>query len=129
MRAGVDTRKTSPARKWRAMGRIEQTLLDGEFSVRPNRPKTIARYHTIPQKVTTVSIYAKGPEPNRPEGSDPMIEASAPSTGKIAMILESCPPTGGSHVRTTGIPILLISIGTPLENTKMPQPPRFPALH
>ena len=48
------------------MGRIEQTLLDGEFSVRPNRPKTIARYHTIPQKVTTVSIYAKGP--GHPEG-------------------------------------------------------------
>src|ERR671913_1423298 len=35
------------------MGRIEHTLLDGEFSVRPNRPKTFARnplstppYHT-----------------------------------------------------------------------------------
>jgi len=39
----------------------------GEFSVRPNRPKTFARYHTIPQKVTTVSIYAKGP--GHPEGS------------------------------------------------------------
>jgi hypothetical protein len=25
------------------MGRIEHTLLDGEFSVRPNRPKTFAR--------------------------------------------------------------------------------------
>jgi hypothetical protein len=45
------------------MGRIEHTLLDGEFSVRPNRPKTIARYHTIPQKVTNVSIYGEGPEP------------------------------------------------------------------
>ena len=33
----------------------------GEFSVRPNRPKTFARKPTIPQKVTTVSIYAKGP--------------------------------------------------------------------
>jgi hypothetical protein len=32
--------------------------LDGEFSVRPNRPKTFARNPTIPQKVTTVSIYA-----------------------------------------------------------------------
>jgi hypothetical protein len=41
------------------MGRIEHTLLDGEFSVRPNRPKTIARYHTIPQKVPNVSIYDK----------------------------------------------------------------------
>jgi hypothetical protein len=27
----------------------------------PNRPKTFARYLTIPQKVTTVSIYVKGP--------------------------------------------------------------------
>ena len=46
----------TPARKWRTMGRIEHTLLDGEFSVCPNRPKTIARNPTIPQKVTNVSI-------------------------------------------------------------------------
>src|SRR5215208_3345390 len=32
---------------------------------RPNRPKTFARNHTIPQKVTDVSIYDKGPEPRR----------------------------------------------------------------
>jgi hypothetical protein len=50
VRAGVDTRKASPARKWRARGRIEHTLLDGEFSVRPNRPKTFARNPTIPHK-------------------------------------------------------------------------------
>jgi hypothetical protein len=53
---------TSPARKWRAMGRIEHALLDGALSVRPNRPKTFARKPTIPQKVTNVSIYHKGPE-------------------------------------------------------------------
>jgi hypothetical protein len=28
---------------------------------RPNRPKTFARYHTIPQKVPNVSIYDKEP--------------------------------------------------------------------
>jgi hypothetical protein len=50
-----------------AMGRIEHTLLDGEFSVRPNRPKTIACNPTIPQKVTNVSIHDKGPEPSRQE--------------------------------------------------------------
>src|SRR5829696_2630608 len=33
---------------------------------RPNRPKTFARYHTIPQKVTDVSIYDK--RLGRPEG-------------------------------------------------------------
>src|ERR687897_1284529 len=49
-----------------AMGRIEHTLLDGEFSVRPNRPKTIACNPTIPQKVTNVSIHDKGPEPESP---------------------------------------------------------------
>jgi len=43
-----------------AMGRIEQTLLDG--GRHPNRPKTIACTPTIPQKVTNVSIYDKGPE-------------------------------------------------------------------
>ena len=42
-----------------AKGRIEHTLLDGEFSVRPNRPKTFAPNLTIPQKVTNVSIYDK----------------------------------------------------------------------
>jgi hypothetical protein len=59
------THSTFPARKWRARGRIEHTLLDGEFSVRPNRPKTFARNPTIPQKVTDVSIYDKGPGPRR----------------------------------------------------------------
>jgi hypothetical protein len=44
------THSTFPARKWRARGRIEHTLLDGEFSIRPNRPKTFARNHTIPHK-------------------------------------------------------------------------------
>jgi hypothetical protein len=57
------THSTFPARKWRAMGRIEHTLLDGEFSVRPNRPKTFARNPTIPQKVPDVSIYDKGRDP------------------------------------------------------------------
>jgi hypothetical protein len=51
--------------KRRATGRIEHTLLDGEFSVRPNRPKTFARSHTIPQKVPNVSIYDKGSELTR----------------------------------------------------------------
>jgi hypothetical protein len=46
--------------KRRAMGRIEHTLLDGEFSVRPNRPKTFARNPIIPQKVTNVSIDDEG---------------------------------------------------------------------
>ena len=45
------------------MGRIEHTLLDREFSVRPNRPKTIARNPTIPQKVTNVSIHDERSEP------------------------------------------------------------------
>ena len=79
-------RKPSPARKCRALGRIEQTLLDGEFSVRPNRPKTIARNPTIPQKVTTVSIYAKGSEPSRLRKLRPLIrEAGEPSTGGVLL--------------------------------------------
>ena len=39
----------SPARKWRAVGRIERTLLDGGEDAIPSRPETIARYRTIPQ--------------------------------------------------------------------------------
>ena len=40
----------------------------------PNRPKTIACNPTIPQKVTNVSIYDKGPEPSRLESSDPSVQ-------------------------------------------------------
>src|SRR5215210_8274864 len=65
-RAGDNGLDASPARKWRARGRIEQTLLDGGWR-HPNRPKTFARNPprnpTIPQKVTNVSIYHKGSEP------------------------------------------------------------------
>ena len=44
-----------------AMGRIEQTLLEGANRRRPNRPKTFARSPTIPQEVPNVSIHDKGP--------------------------------------------------------------------
>jgi hypothetical protein len=54
--------------------------LDGEFSVRPNRPKTFARNPIIPQKVTNVSIYDRGPEPVSHGSFDPMREAGATST-------------------------------------------------
>src|SRR5215211_7288052 len=37
----------------------------GPESSTPIRPKTFARNHTIPQKVTDVSIYNKGPEKSR----------------------------------------------------------------
>jgi hypothetical protein len=47
----------APARKWRAVGRIEHTLLVGGESSTPTDLKTIARNHTIPQKVTDVSNY------------------------------------------------------------------------
>src|SRR5687767_5634089 len=60
-RAGVNTQKTFPARKCRARGRIEQTLLDGDAAPTDLRPSPATS--TIPQKVTNVSIYDKGPEP------------------------------------------------------------------
>jgi len=59
VRAGVDTRKASPARKWRARGRIEQTLLDGDAAPTDLRPSPATPpYHT---KVSNVSIYDKAP--------------------------------------------------------------------
>src|SRR5215216_8103696 len=69
----------------------------------PNRPKTFARYHTIPQKVTNVSIYDKGPEPVSHGSSDPMIEAGATSTRSLATHRGGCCArhTGGSHGRIT----------------------------
>ena len=42
-RAGVVHLEISPARKCRARGRIEQTLLDGACRPHPHRPKTFAR--------------------------------------------------------------------------------------
>jgi hypothetical protein len=55
-------RKPRPDKR-RAMGRIEHTLLVGGW-LHLNRPKTFAHSPlnpTIPQKVTNVSIYHKGP--------------------------------------------------------------------
>src|SRR5215208_2906882 len=85
-----------------AMGRIEHTLFDGEFSVRPNRPKTIACNPTIPQKVTNVSICDERPEPRteRLWSSDPMREAGVSSTEELSLNFRGCArPTGGSHAR------------------------------
>jgi len=62
-REGRDAPRDAPARRRRAMGRIEHTLLVGELSARPNRPKTFARDPTVPQKVTKVSIYSEGHKP------------------------------------------------------------------
>jgi hypothetical protein len=66
LRAGVDALKSSPARKWRARGRIEHTLLDEGEGVHPNLPKTFARNRTLPQEVPNFAIHDKGPEPESP---------------------------------------------------------------
>src|SRR5215216_3998612 len=58
----------------------------------PNRPKTFARNHTIPQKVTNVSIHDKGPEPVSHGSSDLMRETGAPSTGECAFLSVRAPP-------------------------------------
>src|SRR5215210_5613789 len=61
---GPGPRRT-PARKWRAMGRIEHTLLDEGRASSPTdlRPSPATPpYHT---KVTDVSICDRGPEPIR----------------------------------------------------------------
>jgi|SRR5215203_6711253 len=56
----------SPVGPWPVDARDGQDRADalgwGEV-VHPIRPKTFARNHTIPQKVTDVSIYDKGPKP------------------------------------------------------------------
>jgi len=92
MKAG--TRKPRPDKR-RARGRIEHTLLDGEFSVRPNRPKTFARTPTIPQEVTDVSICDKGSEPLRVRA--PTHERSrCAAHGEVASVLtEVCTPHRG----------------------------------
>ena len=98
------------------------------FFVRPNRPKTIARYHTIPQKVTTVSIYAKGPEPSSLESSDPRVQRPVRRVRRgVTGIAHQpvlfhgvrhgvVPEHRGNHDRTTRALKLLISIRFPLEN-------------
>ena len=59
-RAGGLVRRESPARKWRAMGRIEHPLLVRDIPLTDLRPPPAN--HTIPQKATDVSIYAFGAE-------------------------------------------------------------------
>src|SRR5215207_6673583 len=61
VRAGVDPLKTSPARKCRARGRIEQTLLDEDVAPTDLRPSPATPTYHI--KVPNVSIYDKAPEP------------------------------------------------------------------
>src|SRR5215208_4160645 len=57
---------------------------------RPNRPKTFARYHTIPRKVTTVSIYDK--DPGRPEGCSGQITYSTRCNDDTARERTRFPP-------------------------------------
>jgi hypothetical protein len=78
----------APARRRRAMGRIEHALLVGELSARPNRPKTFARNPTVPPKVTKVSIYGEGRKPRGVKTSRALgfhydaHSASSPSTNR-----------------------------------------------
>jgi hypothetical protein len=60
-----------------AMGRIEHTLFDGEFSVRPNRPKTIACNPTIPQKLQVFLSKTKGRSPEEPRPNYLLLPAFA----------------------------------------------------
>ncbi len=73
------------------MGRIEHTLLDGEFSVRPNRPKTFARNPTIPHKVTDVSIYGQGTGPlTHRRAGEVSVKSRAGTLRRIPPALLSC---------------------------------------
>jgi hypothetical protein len=75
---GPETRRT-PARKGRAMGRIEHTLLDGETCV-PNRPKTFAYpYHTT--ESDKCFYLEKGAE-TPPRMPGPVAKAATPLAGK-----------------------------------------------
>ena len=56
MRAGVDTRKVSPARKCRAMGRIEQPLLDGDVAPTDLRP-SLANRTITPSPLNVVNVH------------------------------------------------------------------------
>src|SRR5215216_3033085 len=55
-RAGVDALKSSPARKWRAMGRIEQTLLDGDVAPTDLRP-SLANRTITPSPLNVVNVH------------------------------------------------------------------------
>jgi len=89
-----------------AMGRIEHTLLDEGRGFLPNRPKTIARYHTIPQNVTTVSIYARGSEPSSLESAPTLGEKPVGRArgAKVCHPKRRARPTGIAHGRTTDAP-------------------------
>src|SRR5215208_4738022 len=74
-RAGVNTRKVSPARQRRARGRIERALLDGDVAPTDLRP-SLANRTITPSPLNVVNVHcsvfkaqergkAKGPEPCR----------------------------------------------------------------
>jgi hypothetical protein len=52
----VDALKSSPARKWRARGRIEQALLDGDVAPTDLRP-SLANRTITPSPLNVVNVH------------------------------------------------------------------------
>jgi hypothetical protein len=53
------------------MGRIEQTLFDEGRACSPTDLRPSLANRTIPEELTDVSIYDKGPEPSRLKAPTP----------------------------------------------------------
>ena len=86
-----DRQDRAPALRW------------GEV-VHPIRPKTFARNHTIPHKVTDVSIYDKGLEKSRLRKLRPMIETGGARTEVTTVLSELCAPPGVVMVAPPEVP-------------------------
>jgi hypothetical protein len=85
VRAGVDPLKTSPARKWRARGRIEHTLLDGAEHRYGATPTDLRPSPATPPYHKKLQMFLFATKGRSPVGElRPMIEAGAPSTEEVA---------------------------------------------
>jgi hypothetical protein len=104
VRAGVDKPKRSPARKWRAMGRIEQTLSDEGRRLRPNRPKTFARYpHPTTRRAAFCNPWQRAGRPRRiprpGRSATVRLVGPDPLAGSYPLTLHGPQAGGGSRCR------------------------------
>ena len=75
--AGVDLEKAGPLLQRRAMGRIEQTLMDGEGTL-PNQPKTAARDDILPHN-SNECIFSDGEILGPSEPETPILKGEPPA--------------------------------------------------
>src|SRR5215208_5460388 len=111
-RAGVNTRKVSPARQRRARGRIELALLDGDVAPTDLRP-SLANRTITPSPLNVVNVHSsvfKAQERGKARAGArfvgelrPFERSRCDEHGRVATVrhVACARPTGDTHARIT----------------------------